>query len=81
MNTKTSTQDTLKNDLYIFSEAIEQLEQLANKIDYQMLETIETTYEDFSLPESLDLVQGIVARRFQQLLLQEKLCEKKIEAT
>ena len=81
MNTKTSSQDSLKNDLYILYEAIEQLEQLVNKIDYEMLETIETTYEDFSLQEGLDLVQGIVARRFQQLLLQEKLCEKKIEAT
>ena len=81
MNTKTSSQDSLKNDLYILYEAIEQLEQLVNKIDYEMLETIETTYEDFSLQEGLDLVQGIVARRFQQLILQEKLCEKKTEAT
>jgi hypothetical protein len=73
MDIKTSTQESLRNDLIYISEAIEQLEPLVNKIDYQMLETTETTYEDFSLPESLDLVQGIIARRFQQLLLKEKL--------
>ena len=72
MNTNQSTNDSLRNDLIYISEAIEQLEPLVNKIDYQMLETTETTYEDFSLPESLDLVQGIIGRRFQQLLLQEK---------
>jgi len=81
MNTKTSQQDSLRDDLYILGEAIEQLEPLVNKIDYEMLEITESPYEDFTLPESLDLVQGIIARRFQQLLLQEKLCEQKIEAT
>ena len=73
MNTKTSYQDSLRNDLYILSEAIEQLEPLVNKIDYEMLETIESPYEDFSLPEGLDLVQGIIGRRFQQLLLKGDL--------
>ena len=73
MNTKTNTQDSVRESLYILGEAIEQLEPLVNKIDYQMLRTIEMTYEDFSLQEGLDLVQGIIARRFQQLLLKEKL--------
>jgi len=72
MNTKTSYQDSLRDDLYILQEAITQLEPLVNKIDHEMMETTETIYEDFSLPESLDLVQGIIGRRFQQLLLQEK---------
>ena len=73
MNTKTNTQDSVRESLYILGEAIEQLEPLVNKIDYQMLRTIEMTYEDFSLQEGLDLVQGIIVRRFQQLLLKEKL--------
>ena len=72
MNTNQSTNDSLRTDLIYISEAIEQLEPLVNKIDYQMLEITESPYEDFSLPESLDLVQGIIGRRFQQLLLQEK---------
>jgi len=73
MNTKTSYQDSLRDDLYILQEAIEQLRPLVNTIDHEMLETTETIYEDFSLPESLDLVQGIIGRRFQQLLLKGDL--------
>jgi len=73
MNAKTSSHKSLRESLYILQEAIEQLEPLVNKIDYEMLETIESPYEDFNLPESLDLIQGIIARRFQQLLLQESL--------
>ena len=60
MNTNQSTQDSLRNDLYILSEAIEQLEPLVNKIDHEMMETTETIYEDFSLQEGLDLVKGII---------------------